>query len=240
MLSATVEDYIKAIYALQRESPTGDAAVTRLAVSLGVTSGTVTAMTHKLKDAGLVKAERYGGMRLTAKGTRLALDVIRRHRLIEVFLVDVLKFDWSEVHDEAERLEHALSPALIERLDAFLGHPTIDPHGAPIPDAKGRLSEAPAVAAHTLAKGTRATVARVAGQEPAFLALAARHGLRPGAACTVVEQVPEAESVTLVVNGYPSVALSHRAAKRVLVHLSPAAGTGRSASVRRKGAKPKV
>lgn len=240
MLSATVEDYIKAIYALQRESPTGDAAVTRLAAALGVTNGTVTAMAHKLKGAGLVKAERYGGMRLTAKGSRLALDVIRRHRLIEVFLVDVLKFDWSLVHDEAERLEHALSPAIIERLDAFLGHPTIDPHGAPIPDAKGRLSESPAVPAHALAKGTRATVARVAGQEPAFLALAARHGLRPGAACTVVEQVPEAESVTLVVAGHPPVALSHRAAKRVLVHPSPVAAVERPVAARRKGAKPKV
>ncbi len=218
MISATVEDYIKAIYALQRESPTGDAAVTRVAVAMGVTSGTVTAMTHKLRDAGLVKAERYGGMRLTPKGSRLALDVIRRHRLVEVFLVDILKFDWSEVHDEAERLEHALSAKLIERLDAFLGHPTIDPHGAPIPDAKGRLSEVAAIPVHALPKGATATVARVDGRDPSFLGLAARHGLKPGATCSILEQTPEAESVTVAVPGHQPLALSHRAAMRVLAH----------------------
>lgn len=236
MISATVEDYIKAIYALQRESPTGDAAVTRLAAALGVTNGTVTAMTHKLRDAGFVKAERYGGMRLTTKGSRLALDVIRRHRLIEVFLVDVLKFDWSEVHAEAERLEHALSPKIIERLDVFLGHPTIDPHGAPIPDAKGRLSEVAAVPVHALAQGAAATVARVDGRDPSFLGLAARHGLKPGATCRVLEQTPEAESVTVVVDGHVPLALSHRAARRVLTRpldaATPAARRNRPGRVR--------
>jgi DtxR family transcriptional regulator, Mn-dependent transcriptional regulator len=216
MVSSTVEDYIKAIYTLQRESAAGDAGVGKLATVLGVTNGTVTAMTHKLKDAGLVKAEKYGGLRLTAKGTRLALDVIRRHRLIEVFLVDVLKFDWSEVHDEAERLEHAMSPKLIEKLDCFLGHPQIDPHGDPIPDAKGKLHEVAAVGVHTLPKGASATIARINDQDASFLAFAARHGLRPGAACTIQEQSPEAESVTLAVPGCPPVALSYRAAKRVL------------------------
>jgi DtxR family Mn-dependent transcriptional regulator len=221
MISSTVEDYIKAIYTLQRESPTGDASVTKLAHLLGVTNGTVTAMGHKLKDAGFIRAEKYGGMKLTAKGCRLALDVIRRHRLIEVFLVDVLKFDWSEVHDEAERLEHAMSPKLMERLDAFLGHPSIDPHGDPIPDANGKVREVAAVALHTLAKGREAAVARINDQDPAFLAFAARHGLRPGAACVVIEQVPEAESVTIAVAGSLPVALSYRAANRVLVHVNP-------------------
>jgi DtxR family Mn-dependent transcriptional regulator len=218
MVTATVEDYVKAIYAHQRESATGDANVAKVAVTLGVTNGTVTSMMHKLKQAGYANAEKYGGIRLTAKGTKLALDVIRRHRLIEVFLVDVLKFDWTEVHDEAERLEHAMSKKLIERLDAFLGHPRIDPHGDPIPDANGRLTEVAVSPLNKLQKDTQGTIARVNDQDPAFLTFAAKHGLKPGANFLVLDAVPEAQSISVQAAGGKAVALSFVAAQHILVH----------------------
>lgn len=217
MPSATVEDYVKAIYALERESPTGEATVARLAASLGVTKGTVTSMVAKLRDARLAKAERYGGIRLTEKGRTLALDVIRRHRLLEVFLVETLGFDWSEVHDEAERLEHAMSAKLLDRLDAFLGRPLVDPHGDPIPDAAGKVAAPEGEPLSALAAGTKGLVARVSDFDAAFLAFAARHGLKPGAAITVTEVSPEAQSITVRPRGRAAVSMSLAAAAKVTV-----------------------
>lgn len=236
MPSDTVEDYVKAIYTLQRESPTGEATVVRLAATLGVTKGTVTAMVHTLRRAKLAVAPRYAGIRLTARGTRLALDVIRRHRLIEVFLVDVLKYDWSEVHDEAERLEHALSPTLLDRLDAFLGRPAIDPHGDPIPDASGRMASPREVPLRAVPPGETAVVSRVTDQDAAFLAFAARHGLRPGTRVTLLDVQPAAQSVLVRAGGRGGrgrrgVALSFAAAEKVRVRPEgPAKGGRRGAS----------
>lgn len=215
MASATVEDYIKAIYALQRESPTREATVVKVAASLGVTKGSVTSMVRKLREAGLAEAERYGGITLTSKGARLALDVIRRHRIIEVFLVEVLKFDWSEVHEEAERLEHAMSGKLLEKLDAFLGRPSIDPHGDPIPDARGRIADVRERPLRALGSGERGVVCRVGDEDGPFLSFAARHGLKPGARVTVLDNAPEAESMSVRVGRGGVVALSYRAADRV-------------------------
>lgn len=217
MPSATVEDYVKAIYALERESPTGEASVARLAASLGVTKGTVTSMVAKLREARLAKAERYGGIRLTEKGRTLALDVIRRHRLLEVFLVETLGFDWSEVHDEAERLEHAMSAKLLDRLDAFLGRPLVDPHGDPIPDAAGKVAASEGEPLSALAAGTKGLVLRVSDLDAAFLAFAARHGLKPGAAIAVTEVSPEAQSLTVRARGRAAVSMSLAAAAKVTV-----------------------
>lgn len=217
MATEAVENYVKAIYAIGRESPTGEATVARLAAVLGVTKGTVTSMVRKLKGAKLAQAEPYGGVRLTPKGTRLALDVIRRHRLLELFLVQVLGFDWSEVHDEAERLEHAMSPKLLDRLDEHLGRPSMDPHGDPIPDAKGRVREAPTIPLPALRPGERGIIARVSDQDPAFLAFASRHGLTPGATLRVSEVAPEAGSLRVRAAGAPPVTMSFAAAERILV-----------------------
>lgn len=217
MATSTVEDYIKAIYLLQQDSPGGEATVARLAATLGVTKGSVTSMVRKLREARFADAERYGGIRLTAKGRRMAMDMIRRHRLIEVFLVETLGFDWSEVHDEAERLEHALSGRVLDRLDDFLGRPSFDPHGDPIPDAEGRLDEAELVELSDLDTGEEGVVARVSDQEPAFLDFAAKHGLRPGNRVSVVESAPEAESVRVRAGKKRAVSLSFQAARNVLV-----------------------
>ncbi|MEM6675469.1 MAG: metal-dependent transcriptional regulator [Planctomycetota bacterium] len=217
MTTSTVEDYVKAIYLVSQDAPTGEATVARIAATLGVTKGSVTAMVRKLRDSGLADAERYGGVRLTGTGEKLALDMIRRHRLIEVFLVEVLGFDWSEVHEEAERLEHAVSAKVLDRLDDYLGRPAIDPHGDPIPDADLRIVEDDCTPLSELSKGDRGTVARVVDQEPAFLAFAATHGLRPGTKLGVVDVVPEAQSVTVRASRKEPVSLSFQVAQKILV-----------------------
>src|ERR671913_1665153 len=139
--SSTVENYLKAIYlggarldASQRLLPMG-----HLAAALGVAPGTATTMVKALSESGLVEYEPYNGVRLSAAGTRLAALVLRRHRLIELFLVQVLGMRWDEVHDDAEQLEHVVSERLIERIDELLGHPETDPHGDPIPSREGEL-----------------------------------------------------------------------------------------------------
>lgn len=217
MATSTVEDYVKAIYLLQRDSPTGEATVARLAATLGVTKGSVTSMVRKLREAKLAKAERYGGITLTAPGRRLAIDMIRRHRLIEVFLVDTLGFDWAEVHEEAERLEHAMSTKVLDRLDAFLEHPSIDPHGDPIPDADGTLDEGSTTPLAELGRGDRAVIARIVDQNPAFLDFAAQHGLRPGTRIVVLHVVPAAESICVKAAKTKTVTLSLAAARKVHV-----------------------
>ncbi len=186
---------MKAIYLLQEDSPSGEATVAGLAGALAITKGSVTSMVRRLCEAGLADAERYSGIRLTRRGRAMAIDIIRRHRLVEVFLVETLGLDWSEVHEEAERLEHALSAKVLDRLDAFLGRPSIDPHGDPIPDAEGNLADEALTPLSELEKGDRGEVARVSDQDPAFLEFAARHGLRPGERVDVVHLTPEAESI---------------------------------------------
>src|SRR3954470_3215982 len=143
--SHTVENYLKAIFQAQiaLSEPDGLVAMGRLASALGVVPGTATTMVKALAESGLVKYEPYGGVRLTSAGQRLAARVVRRHRLIELFLVKVMGMSWTEVHDEAEHLEHAVSDRLIERIDEMLGRPAVDPHGDPIPDQDGVLERRP-------------------------------------------------------------------------------------------------
>lgn len=203
MASETVENYLKALHTLSEESPTGQAGPARLAAVLGVTKGTATSMVKRLVAMKLAKAQRYGGITLTASGKAAALDVLRRHRLIETFLVQTLGFDWSEVHAEAERLEHAVSPRLLDRLDAFLGRPTADPHGDPIPDAKGRFP-APAAAARnkprplaSCPKGSRVRISRIRNQSESFLKLLDAHKIRPGTQVTITTIDPVAGTLEL-------------------------------------------
>ena len=216
MASETVENYLKAIRSLSEESPTGEATVTRIAALVGVTAGTATTMVKKLAVAKLVKAERYGGVTLTAKGTKAALDVLRRHRLIETFLVQTLKFDWSEVHEEAERLEHALSPRLLDRLDEFLGRPVLDPHGDPIPDAMGKVPGSIALPLASYQPGDSARIVRIADQDAAFLRFIAESKLKPGTSVKVCGVNAQADSIQVQPSGGAMVTLSLSAAKKVL------------------------
>src|SRR5678815_1500091 len=140
MASSTVENYLKQIYLEQQLAPDELVSMGKLAASMGVVPGTATSMVKALADSGLVSYEPRSGAKLTKGGEQLALHVLRRHRLVELFLVKVLGLDWSEVHDEAEHLEHAVSDKVLERIDAILGHPSVDPHGDPIPTSEGKVA----------------------------------------------------------------------------------------------------
>ncbi len=219
MATETVENYIKALYALCQESPSGEAGVVRLAQELGVTKGTATSMIKRLSLARLVKAEPYSGIALTAKGNKIALDVLRRHRVIETFLVRTLNLDWADVHEEAERLEHALSARILDRLDEFLGRPSTDPHGDPIPDAAGNVSETRSKPLAKCRSRERVCIVRIMDQNRAFLKFVAESGLKPGANLVVHSVSTQGNSLTVqAVRGKP-VTLSHSAAGKILVKI---------------------
>jgi len=212
--SQTVEDYLKQILALQGE---GEATVGDLARHLRVTPGTVTTMIKRLAEQKLVTSKRYGGIRLTAKGERLALAVLRRHRLIETFLVQTLGFDWSEVHDEAERLEHAMSDRLLDRIDEFLGRPDVDPHGDPIPTAKGALADRRLIPLGACRPGMRTRIGRILDQDASFLRFVEESGLKPGEPITIESTDANADALVVTAPTGRRVTLSTRAASKILV-----------------------
>jgi DtxR family Mn-dependent transcriptional regulator len=215
MATSTVEDYIKRIYLEQQAGP-DLVPFGRLASAMDVVPGTVTTMVKALADSGLVGYEPRQGVRLTSAGEKLALHVLRRHRLIELFLVRVLRFDWSEVHDEAEELEHAVSERLIERIDELLGRPGFDPHGDPIPDAAGRVTERNLQPLSSARSSGRGAIARIADQDAEFLRYATERGLVPGAILVVEDVDPMGESVRVMV-GERSLTLGRTAAAKILV-----------------------
>lgn len=215
MASLTVENYIKAIYQVCL-SGDGQAATGQLATALGVSPGTVTSMLKTLSENRLVTYTPYEGVRLTESGSRLALRVVRRHRLIELFLVKTLNLNWDEVHEEAEHMEHAVSDRLIDKIDAFLGHPKADPHGDPIPRADGTFD---APASRSLADcgvGEAFTLARVIDQSPEFLRFLSSSGLPLGVAGQVIANRAEAGIVTVKVDGHETT-LGRSAAEKILV-----------------------
>jgi DtxR family Mn-dependent transcriptional regulator len=187
--SAAVEDYTKAIYALEHRS--GEAVGTNaLAARLDVTPGSVSAMLRKLGDLGLVTHVPYKGVQLTARGARVALEVMRHHRLLETYLSEQLGVPWDRVHDEAEVLEHVLSEELESLIAAKLGHPTHDPHGDPIPSPDLRLDEDRTQALEALPVGARGTFVRVSDADPAMLRYLGERGIAPGDAFEVVDRQP--------------------------------------------------
>lgn len=218
MASATVEDYIKHIYLIAEKTSDGEVSMGQVADALGVVPGTATTMVKALSDAGLVHYAPRVGVSLSAPGRKLALHVLRRHRLIEQFLVEVLGFDWSEVHDEAEHLEHVVSDLLLERIDRYLGHPTEDPHGDPIPSAEGELASRSLQSLLACPLDQSLTVARISDQDPDFLQYIAQTGLNPGARVTVASRNVAAEAVELSIEGsIASHILGSGAAAKVLV-----------------------
>jgi DtxR family Mn-dependent transcriptional regulator len=167
--SEAVEDYAKAIYALQRRAEGGAANTNALAERLGVTAGSASAMVKKMAEQGLVTHEPYRGVKLTADGERLALEVLRHHRLLELYLAEHLDVPWDRVHEEAEVLEHVLSADLEARIAAKLGHPTHDPHGDPIPSAELEVEDEPTRSLDELDVGECGRLARVSDSEPEML-----------------------------------------------------------------------
>lgn len=220
MPSPTVENYIKRLYIEQQKL--GEGALVqmgKLAELMHVVPGTATSMVKTLAEARLVEYEPRSGVRLTPQGTALALRVLRRHRIIEAFLVDMLGMDWSEVHEEAEELEHVVSDKVLERLDAVLGRPSVDPHGDPIPPPRAtREPEGAASGALIeIGEGGSGVIARIIEQDAPFLRFLARHGLVPGALVKVTRRDALAESITVQSDDHAPVTLGTSAAAKVLV-----------------------
>ena len=186
-VTPAMQDYLKAVYRLRD----GGAVTTqRLAEELGVSGPSVTNMVKRLDELGLLRHARYQGVELTDEGARVALEVTRHHRLLELFLAETLGYPWDEVHAEAERLEHHISEEMEARIDAALGHPTVDPHGDPIPTRDGDVPGAPEARLLDLAPGEAGVVRRVSDRDPARLRYLARLNLRPGAAVRLLEALP--------------------------------------------------
>jgi DtxR family transcriptional regulator, Mn-dependent transcriptional regulator len=189
LFSASIQDYAKAVYAL--EARKGAAVSTNeLAERLGVTPGSVSAMVRKLSEAGLVEHEPYHGVRLTAQGRRVALEVLRHHRLLELFLAKELGMPWDRVHAEAEVLEHVLSEELEELIAARLGDPTTDPHGDPIPTVEFGIEERQTRSLDELTAGDAGRFVRVSDSDPQMLRYLAEHGIAIGQRLEVVERQP--------------------------------------------------
>lgn len=218
--SSTVENYLKAIYMAQSvESDDGKRLVPmgQLADVLGVVPGTTTSMVKGLADSGLVAYEPYNGVRLTAAGQKLAALVLRRHRLMELFLVQVLGMSWAEVHDEAERLEHAASDRVIDLIDEMLGRPSTDPHGDPIPDQEGTVVTHDYPTLLTCPVGTPVVVTRVTYQDAEFLRFLENSDLKPGQVVRVEVRDSAADQVTLRGKNDRQIMIGMRAAAKLQV-----------------------
>ena len=194
-LTEPVEDYLKAIYEITQRDDS--ASTNDVAAALNVAAASVTGMIRRLAQQGYLDHVPYRGVQLTAKGRRAALRTIRRHRILETYLTKVLGYAWDRVHDEAERLEHAASDELIERLAAALGHPTEDPHGAPIPTAEGSVDERRHLTLADLPVGERARMVRVSDKNPSLLRYLAEIALQPGADVEVIAKAPFDGPLTL-------------------------------------------
>ena len=216
MPSVTVENYLKHILLLS-DGADGLIPMGALSAALSVVPGTVTTMVKALAADGLVVHAPRQGVRLTAAGRRLALGVLRKHRLVETFLVQVLKMDWGAVNAEAEQLEHAISDTVLDRLDALLGHPATDPHGDPIPSRQGKLPSQVYATLATCLLARPLRVVRVTEQTAEFLQFAEQNGLLPGAALRVVDRNLAAGLVRLQRRGRRPLALGLAAAGRILV-----------------------
>ncbi len=211
-LTRSVEDYLKAIYRL---SPQGRAASTsEIAQRLDLSPASVSGMVKRLSEQGLLEHVPYKGVQLTSEGRRAALRMLRRHRLIEAFLVAHLGYTWDTVHDEAERLEHAVSDTLVDRMAAVLGHPAVDPHGDPIPTSEGDILELASTPLSEVPAGAAVEVRQVEESQPDRLRYIASIGLRPGVHVTVVDRQPFEGPITIAVDGRTHV-VGHQLARVV-------------------------
>lgn len=196
-LTQSVEDYLKAIYQLAPEGK--PASTSEIANQLALSPPSVTGMVKRLSEQGLLEHVPYRGVSLTDDGKRAAIRMVRRHRLIEAYLVEFLGYSWDTVHDEAERLEHAVSDTLVERMAAALGNPTVDPHGDPIPAADGSIHELACTPLSDVPLGATVEIHRVHESQPERLRYIASLGLRPGVRVTVIDRQPIDDLVTIEV-----------------------------------------
>jgi DtxR family Mn-dependent transcriptional regulator len=219
MRSPSIEDYLKAIYKLgeEHEFPvsTGD-----VAQSMDVSPASASNMIKRLDDLGFLTYEAYEGATLTAPGRTVALEVIRHHRLLELYLKEVMGFSWDEIHEEAEILEHHISERFESRIEEMLGHPTRDPHGHPIPSRDGTVDELPTRSLADLAEGESTHIDHVADEDGDLLDLLEQRGLLPGASVTVVETRPVDGLMVVAVEGEEQL-VGRPVAKKVVVDRAP-------------------
>ncbi len=197
-LTAPVEDYLKAIYAIGGGS--GAAATNDIAQRLDLAPASVSGMVRRLADQGLLAYERYHGVKLTESGRRAALRTLRRHRVIEAYLAEALGYPWDRVHEEAERLEHAASDELVDRMAATIGEPEVDPHGAPIPTRDGSVDETVYRSLAELEVGSTGVVVRVSDEDAEMLRYLAELGIVPGKRLSVKAHAPYDGPITLTIS----------------------------------------
>jgi DtxR family Mn-dependent transcriptional regulator len=218
-LSHAIEDYLKAIYELQHgDSPVSTSA---LAERMGFASGSVTGMLKKLaaQTPQLVNYRRHRGVTLTPMGQKIALEIIRHHRLIELYLIEALGYSWDEVHLEAETLEHVISESLEERIAIFLGDPEVDPHGEPIPTKEGHVVDPSGYKLSTMRVGQAGRIIRVLDEDPDLLRYLTHLGLHPQVVVTVTSRVPFGGPLHVQVDGGAPHVLGDRVADSVYVEL---------------------
>jgi DtxR family Mn-dependent transcriptional regulator len=199
VLSQSAEDYLKTIYTLESEGQ--GASTTHIAEAMDVSSASATNMIKRLSEMKLVKYQSYKGARLTAAGQKIALEIIRHHRLLELYLLEVMDYSWDEVHDEAEKLEHHISEQFEDKIANLLDDPTHDPHGDPIPTKEGtmpKMEEQPLIETE---EHHSYIIVRVNNQDPEPLRYLEREGLLPGVQLTVKEKTPLNDTITIVMEG---------------------------------------
>ena len=202
MVTTAAQDYLKSIYKLQKGTPpVASVNTSMIAEKMHVAAASATNMIKKLAEIGLLQHTPYRGVELTPAGETVALEVIRHHRLLEAYLTEALGYDWDEVDEEAERLEHVISEDFEERIDKAMGHPTVDPHGAPIPGKDGNLPAAEYVSLEKARPGRRTSIRRVSDGDPEMLREMDARGLRPGAGVEVIGPSPDGEGIRVQVEG---------------------------------------
>lgn len=213
--SIAEENYIKAIWHLQQSD--SNVTTNELAAELSTKPASVTDMLKRLKEKKLLNYEPYYGVKLNTEGKKLALNIIRKHRLWEYFLVEKLKFNWDEVHAIAEELEHVSSPELVKRLDDFLGNPRFDPHGDPIPDHSGKMESINQISLHELKEHTAAIVTGVGDQSSSLLELLNRKNINIGTKLEIKQRNSFDASVEIKLRNQPLITISEQLAKKIFV-----------------------
>ena len=217
MPTSTVENYLKQILIVSLETNCPEVPMGKVAQGLSVTSGTATTMIKNLAENGWLHYYPRRGVRLTRKGKALAMNMLRRHRLLETFLVETLGLDWSEIHQEAEELEHAISEKVLEKLDEFLGRPRQDPHGHPIPTRGGVIRRSSTQSLLSCKAGSKVTIESITDQESDFLKFARKKQLFPGQVLSVLSHEKLADAITLQVGGAAPFSLGSRSSEKILV-----------------------
>ncbi len=217
MNSFTEENYLKIIYKLSQVN-TEEVYTNAIAELSQTKPSSVSDMLKKLADKSLIDYKKYQGVKLTLQGEKLALDIIRKHRLWEVFLVEKLNFKWDEVHDIAEELEHIKHPLLINRLDEYLGHPIFDPHGDPIPNEKGEVQKTESVSLNNLKIGEEGVISGLKESSSVFLKFLNKMELKIGTKCLVHDIIAFDCSVELLINDNQKIIISKEATANILIH----------------------